>query len=124
MSTNGRHFTAAGEGHVDVVKVLLQNGAGANAVMGCCEKCEYTAPSQLKGRADVAKVLIQSGADVNALANEALHFAAQDGHADVANVLIQNGDVNAVNKGKETASFRSLEGHADVAKVLIQAVSM
>ena len=61
------HF-AAKNGHVDVAKVLIQNGADVNAV----EKDKdgtalHGARSLTNGHVDVAKVLIQNGADVNAV---------------------------------------------------------
>ena len=56
---------AAKNGHVDVAKVLIQNGADVNAV----EKDKWTALhlAARNGHVDVAKVLIQNGADVNAV---------------------------------------------------------
>ena len=48
---------AAEDGHVDVVKVLLQNGADVNAV----DSKDQTA-LQMAARWDVAIVLVQNGA--------------------------------------------------------------
>ena len=80
MKTNGQHFTSAaekGHGHVDVAKVLIQNGADVNAV----DEDKWTALhfAAENGHVDVAKVLIQNGADVNAVVDvedkwTALHF--------------------------------------------------
>ena len=116
------HF-AAENGHVDVVIVLLDNGADVNIVDAYnATALHYTAEN---GHVDVAKTLIQNGADVNAADFEkltALHHTAEYAHIDVAKVLIQNGaELNAVNGNKRTAlHFAALHGHADVAKVLIQ----
>ena len=65
-----KHSTslAAQKGHVDVVKVLIQNGADVNAVEEYKETALHTAA--LNGHVDVAKVLIQNGADVNAVNQE------------------------------------------------------
>ena len=58
------HF-AAQYGHVDVAKVLIQNGADVNSVM----RDDWTALhlAAWSGYADIAKVLLQNGADVNAV---------------------------------------------------------
>ena len=68
---------AAQEGHVDVVKVLLQNGADVNAV----DERKWTALhfAAQSGHVDVAKVLIQNGADVNAVNRKTngQHFTSQ-----------------------------------------------
>eukprot|EP00938_MAST-03A_sp_MAST-3A-sp1_P003793 g3793.t1 len=69
------------KGHVDVAKVLLENGADVNAVA----KNKFTALhlTAMKGHVDVAKVLLQNGADATAvnIYNETpLNTAAQRGH--------------------------------------------
>ena len=89
---------AACYGHVDVEKVLIQNGADVNAV----DKDKMTPLhwAAYYGHVDLAKVLIQNGADVNAIDKDKctpFHNAARWGDVDVAKVLIQNGaDVNAI----------------------------
>ena len=82
----GQHFTwAAWHGHVDVVKVLIQNGADVNAV--AVNKWTALHFAAENGHVDVAKVLIQNGADVNAVHKDkrtALHIAAgSEGHVDL-----------------------------------------
>eukprot|EP00938_MAST-03A_sp_MAST-3A-sp1_P005039 g5039.t1 len=83
---------------VDIVKVLIQNGADVNAV----EQNKQTALQYAAafGHADVAKVLLQnSDADVDysyfASHEEknvsALYMATTRGHVDVMKVLLQNG---------------------------------
>ena len=75
-------------GHVDVAKVLIQNGVDVIAV-----DCEFKATALhlavFKGHVGVAKVLIQNGADVNADVHAesfeedkwtCLQFAARGGH--------------------------------------------
>ena len=61
---------AVQEGHVDVAKVLIKEGADVNAV----DEDEDT-PLHLaahRGQVEIAKVLIQNGADVNAVQNDKL----------------------------------------------------
>ena len=110
--------------HVDVAKMLIENGADVNAVDG--RKWTALHLVSQKGHVDVAKVLLENGADVNAvdeIERTALHFAAEKGHVDVAKVLIQNGaDVNAVNKDKWTALHYAADSgwSVDVVKILVK----
>ena len=71
---------AAKKGHVDVAKVLIQNGADVNAVNTEMTALHY---ALVNGHDDVAKLLIQNGADVNAVngwrKQAPLHSAAADG---------------------------------------------
>ena len=118
---NGRHFTGQLKGHVDVVKVLIQNRADVNAATKDKQTALHTATRI--GHVDVAK-FDSNGADVNAVKKDnwtALHYAAMNGHVDVAKVLIRNGaDVNAVMKFESTAlHVAAFHGYVDV-KVLLQ----
>ena len=58
------HF-AAFLGHVEAIKVLLENGSDMNAVNKIEETALHVAAEH--GHVDVMKVLIQNGADVNAV---------------------------------------------------------
>ena len=71
---------------VDVVNVLLQNGADVNAKVYLHRDTGLHIAAQ-KGYLDMTKVLIRNGIDVNAHNNElntALHVAANYGHAMVS----------------------------------------
>ena len=96
---SGIHW-AAKNGHVDVVKVLIQTGAHVNAV----DDFKRTALHRVAwtGHAEVVKVLIRNGTHVNAVQKQnctALHKAASSGHVDVVSILLKNGaELNAVTK--------------------------
>ena len=82
----------AWKGYVDVVKVLIQEGADVNAVDE--DKMTTLHVVAQYGHIDIVKLLIQNGADVNAVSKDgrtALHEAAWSGHVDVAKVLLENG---------------------------------
>ena len=59
-------FTMRCEGHVDVAKVLIQNGAEVNVVNKDYNKAALHRAAR-HGCVSVTKVLIQNGADVNAV---------------------------------------------------------
>ena len=65
INTKRQHFIAAEKRYVDVVKVLIQNGADVNAVT----KTKWTALhlAAKYGHGDTAQVLLENGADVNAV---------------------------------------------------------
>ena len=95
-------LTLASEaGHVDYVKIFIENGADVNHVTRHKKTALMLAAQN--GHADVVKVLIQNGADVNHADKDewrAIHFAAYHGYVEIAKLLLQNGaDVNAVTKG-------------------------
>ena len=74
-------YRAAENGHAEIAKVLIQNGANVNAVDKNKRTALYRAASN--GHVDVAKVLILNGADVNAVTEAKqtpLHRAAKNRH--------------------------------------------
>ena len=122
---SGLHL-ASENGHVDIVKMLIRNGADVNVATQKKWTAIHFAAS--KGHAGVVKVLIQNGADVNALFQtkytgklNALIFAASLGHIDVVSLLLLNGaDVNSVDRYQNTALHCAIKReHFDVAKLLI-----
>jgi len=94
-------WAAAKEGHVEVIKQLIANGADINAK----EPDNGSTPLIIAvayGQNDAASVLIENGAKINAKNNDgstALHSAAFLGHAAIVKLLLENGaKVNAKNK--------------------------
>ncbi len=102
---------AAGMGHFDVVKLLLEHGADANMttaetaakVPNTCRICSWK-PSPggftallfaaRSGDLESARLLVQAGADPNAATAEdgnSLVIASASGHEDVALFLLQSG---------------------------------
>ena len=83
---------AAFNGHNNIVKSLLQNGADVNAAKtGGCTALIIAAEN---GHKDIVESLLQNGADVNAVEKNgetALMFAAWKDHKDVVDLLLQNG---------------------------------
>ena len=66
---------------------------------------------------DVIKDLVKEGADIHANDNEALRWAAENGHLDVVKYLVSMGaDIHALDDG--TLRWAAINGHKDVVKYL------
>jgi ankyrin repeat protein len=93
---------ASAEGHAEIVRLLLRNGADVTIVApntgGFISSALLEAAQN--GHLDVVKILVTARADVNAVGSEsfaptALQAAAANGHLEISNVLLNNGaDVN------------------------------
>ena len=113
---------AAFQGHKEVVRLLLDRGAGMASAWGLFGTA-LEAASQ-RGHKDTVQLLLERGADVNAqygVYGTALQAASEGGHKDVVRMLLKHGaDVNArfgrLGTALQTASY---EGHADIVQLLI-----
>lgn len=103
---------ASGEGHVSVVRALLEIGANPRAVNDTPLKS-----AARRGHTEVVRALIEAGANVQASRNHALRFAAENGHADVVRLLLESGaNIHA----RDDAPLRAARwyGHEDVVLIL------
>jgi ankyrin repeat protein len=119
-------MNAAANGHSDVVKILLSEGAdpslrgnyywGETALMMAARK----------GRKDAAQILLRNGAHVNAKSkytgSTPLMMAAREGNLDMARFLIQHdADVNATAKDGTTPLMNATaKARWAVAKLLLE----
>jgi ankyrin repeat protein len=114
---------ASGSGNVDIVKSLIQAGAGVNARSGSVGG----STALLYARPDVVPVLIAAGADVNARdgysESTALISAATDGHIQAVRALLAaHADVNLKTKSGETAlTAAQRHGYSEIADILLAA---
>ena len=87
---NGTALTsAAGQGHTETVKALIELGVDVNADDG-----SGLMAAALEGRTETVKALIEAGADVNAKdmnGDTALTWAAGPGHTEIVEILRQAG---------------------------------
>ncbi|XP_047106904.1 putative ankyrin repeat protein RF_0381 [Schistocerca piceifrons] len=124
---------AAGWGHLDILKTLIERGCNVNA--GACiitpvfKRLEQgMTPLHFAARnfdPSVAHTLISAGANVNAKTNcgvSPLHIAAQRGHSSVVKALVSaNADMNAIDAGTlNPLHWAVREGNLDAVKILIR----
>jgi uncharacterized protein len=88
-SPEGVIYRAAGEGHLEVVRWLLDQGAQVNFVVKGQTRCYALSQAACEGHLDVVKLLVERGADVNACWAEMtpLNFALDYGQEEVAAYL-------------------------------------
>lgn len=121
-------FTAlmlsAGEGHTEIVELLLAKGADANAADA--GKSTALMNAAINGHTDVVEALLAHGAQVNAKGKRgftALMWAAQYGYPDTIKVLLSHGaKVNMKSDLGDTALSRATDnGHTEVVQMLKKA---
>jgi ankyrin repeat protein len=114
---------ASATGHIEIVKLLIQNGADVNA--GCqfdrtalMQACDY-------GNIEIVKLLIQNGAEINATAfmgSTALMDACNSGNLEIVKILLDNGALVKVKDNfLETALKNAIrKGHIEIVNLLLQ----
>ena len=112
---------AAEKGHLDMVQLLLHNGAKV-------DKADKDGNTPLKiaarhGNLDIVRTLISEGADfemANGSGITPLTTAAGSGHLDVVKFLVHSGaDVNKSEKEAPTPLHCAADGHLDVVEYLL-----
>jgi ankyrin repeat protein len=119
--TTALHW-AVDSGSVEIVDLLLKNGANVNAKY---EKSGFITPLHLAatgGDIKIVQQLLSAGADLGAkyyyMDETPLHLAAKNGHANVVKLLLEKGaDINAVLQNGSTALH--LAGSPGVVAVLL-----
>ena len=118
---------AAFNGHGDVVKYLVENGADVSARDDDDGGRTPLSRAALNGHGDVVKYLVDNGADVSAgdyRGYTPLTNAAMNGHVDIVRYLVEEhgADVSASdNYGNTSLSKAALKGHNDIIRFLINA---
>lgn len=115
-------WVAAGAGHLNIVKLLIEHGADINhhtknvstPVRAAC----------FDGRLDIIRYLIDHGADINlanGYNNTCLMISSYKGHADVVEYLLENDALpnEQANCGATALHYAAECGHAEVCTVLL-----
>lgn len=116
-------MAAAHEGHLMVVRMLVENGAQLDVCSHYGSTALYLAC--LRGHADIAEFLLMCGADATIRRIDgmnALMAAAQYGHLGIVRRLLRHGKVaiNAVDSNGQTALWWACENrHYEVARALL-----
>jgi ankyrin repeat protein len=115
-------FGASRNGHLEVARVLLENGADVKA-----RDNKHRAPlhwASKRGRVEVVRILLEHGADAKVQDDRGrspLHRASQHGHVEVARILLES-DADQLahdKKGRTSLHWASKRGHVAVARVLL-----
>ena len=101
---------AAREGHIDVVNLLFDAGADANAIT--IDGWSAVMFAVHGGHADVVNTLFDRGNIEMHVINEAVMFAAREGHVDFVNFLIVRADRNTINEALISTIRRGFEGYS------------
>jgi len=113
---------AAGNGHTDVVKLLIDNGAYVNAegIYGWTALHALAWNGRNNKAKEIAGLLLTNGANVNAKTDSGetpLMLASADGYKDIVErlLLAKGVDVDVENNnGKTALSFARENGHQDI----------
>ncbi|MBI3747269.1 MAG: ankyrin repeat domain-containing protein [Chloroflexi bacterium] len=128
-ATSGDGFTAlhlaAYFGKVEVARILLQAGAGVNAVAGNEMRVQPLHSAAAGRHLEVCRLLLAAGADVNARQAGGftpLHAAAQNGDPELIELFLSaRADPRVeTDAGDAPAATAEAAGHADVARRLRQ----
>ncbi|KAM7345903.1 protein fem-1 homolog B isoform 1-T4 [Cochliomyia hominivorax] len=115
-------WVAAGLGHLQVVKLLVKNGANVNH--NTKAQSSPLRAACYAGHLDIVKYLIENGADVNLCNkynNNCIMIAAYKGHSLVVDTLLKNGsNPNEQSLCGATALHYAAEGgHLEVCRILL-----
>jgi hypothetical protein len=121
-------FMAVKHGRIQIMKILLDKGAGANRFIGAKSPLYHAA---WRGDLQAVELLLDFGADANCRfygEETAVYVAAKHGHTKIVKVLLEKkstrriGDPNSISTGKDTPLYAAVSNnHVDTARALLEA---
>ncbi len=107
-------YNAAENGHIDIVRILMENGP-------ISERCRCIALKQaaLRGFIDIVRIFLENSPISEEGRGQALCYAAEGGRIDIARILIENGPISEENRG-QALYYAAIGGHIDIARILIE----
>ncbi len=85
-TNNKRLVEAAKEGHIDITRFMIKNGANIHT------RNDYTLIwASRNGHTDTVKFLLENGANIHARNDYALRWARENEHTDTVKFLLENG---------------------------------
>ncbi len=116
-------WCAAGAGHLDIVKCLLNHGAEVNHTT--LSNSTPLRAACFDGRPDIVRYLVENGADIsipNKYDNTCLMIACYKGHNDVVQYLLEQGaDPNSkAHCGATALHFSAERGYLKIVELLVK----
>lgn len=104
--------TASINGHLEVVKLLLECGGDATA-----QGNQAIINASWYGHLEVLKLLLEHGGDATTQDNQAIINASENGHLEVVKLLLECG-ADATAQANKAIICANEEGHTEVVKLL------
>jgi ankyrin repeat protein len=111
------------EGHVDIVRFLVEHGANTSAQDQLGQTPLHVA--SWNGHLDIARILVEHGANASAQdlrGSTPLYSASANGHLDIARFLVEHGANTADQDRHGSTPLHSASGggHLDIAQFLVE----